>query len=423
MEHAEKVEDSTLENQEQAIPSDTKTTEQIPPPEDTTSPKQSSVVKKPTTPIKPNNRRKAPFKKPVKKITAQKAITPKVLRPYPRVTLEDSLSVAYKIKELNGGNPWASSQVAVAVGVGAKTDKFFYLTAASRDFGLTIGTRETAEIKLTDAGRDVVYAPNPQVEREKKIEAFLRIAIYKKVLEHYKGSSLPEMKYLSNTLEKEFGLDPSIHEEFSSLFKRNCQELGIEAGSDSAHQNGTYGNNGRTSTVPATVIVGEPKGTNKSKLKVFIIMPFVERNNDYPNGFFAEVLRSLITPAAIEAGFAVETANKHGSDIIQSTIINDLLEADLVIADLTSHNPNVLFELGVRMAENKPVALIKSTGTGKIFDVDNMLRVLEYDLNLWRSTIEKDLPKLVEHIKGAWENRDPNMSYMKILRRGVQANG
>jgi len=150
-------------------------------------------------------------------------------------------------------------------------------------------------------------------------------------------------------------------------------------------------------------------------------MPFVEKDEIYPKGFFSEVLRSLITPAAVEAGFIVETANKQGSDIIQSTIINDLLEADLVIADLTAHNPNVLFELGVRMAQDKPVALIKSTGTGKIFDVDNMLRVFEYDRNLWRSTIEHDLPKLREHIKAAWENRDSNLSYMKILRKGNSA--
>ncbi len=148
-------------------------------------------------------------------------------------------------------------------------------------------------------------------------------------------------------------------------------------------------------------------------------MPFVEKDATHSKGFFSEVLRSLITPAGLEAGFTVETANKQGSDIIHSTIINDLLEADLVIADLTAHNPNVLFELGVRMEQDKPVALIKSTGTGRIFDVDNMLRVFEYDSNLWQSTIEKDLPKLKEHIKAAWENRDSNLSYMKILTKGI----
>jgi len=47
----------------------------------------------------------------------------------------------------------------------------------------------------------------------------------------------------------------------------------------------------------------------------------------------------------------------------------------LVIADITDHNPNVLFELGIRIAKDLPVALIKAEGTGPIFDVDNMMRV------------------------------------------------
>ena len=72
------------------------------------------------------------------------------------------------------------------------------------------------------------------------------------------------------------------------------------------------------------------------------------------------------------------------------------------------------------MAADKPVALIKATGTGRIFDVDNMLRVYEYNANLWQSTIDKDLPELTEHLKAAWENREKAPSYMKILRRGAE---
>ena len=88
-----------------------------------------------------------------------------------------------------------------------------------------------------------------------------------------------------------------------------------------------------------------------------------------------------------------------------------------VIADLTEHNPNVLFELGMRMREDKPVALIKATGTGRIFDVDNMLRVFEYDSCLWPTTVARDLPKLVEHIKSTWDSRDTGLSYLKLLRQ------
>lgn len=75
-----------------------------------------------------------------------------------------------------------------------------------------------------------------------------------------------------------------------------------------------------------------------------------------------------------------------------------------------------MFEHGVRMMQDKPVALIRAKGTGGIFDVDNMLRVYDYDPNLWPSTIEKDVPALRDHIAGSWDNRDRENTYMKLLR-------
>jgi nucleoside 2-deoxyribosyltransferase len=127
------------------------------------------------------------------------------------------------------------------------------------------------------------------------------------------------------------------------------------------------------------------------------------------------VLNSLVTPAAAEAGFSVRTARRTGSDIIQSTIINALIDADLVIADLTEHNPNVLFELGVRMAIDKPVLLIRAKGTDKIFDVDNMLRVFDYKPTLWSSSLKTDVPELTDHIKSSWEHRSEK-TYMQLLK-------
>ena len=341
----------------------------------------------------------------------------KVRRPFPNVTLLKALQVGQKIKELNGGNPWSPDNIATALEVGPKSPKFYYITAAARDFGITTGSRETPTIALADLGRAIVYAPDPAAEAAKKIEAFLQIDLFKRVLEHYKGSSLPEMKYLGNTLETEFKLKPQYHEEFSRVFRENCQDLGITSGAPGA----PAGSPGEVQAAPSTLVVGVPKGGDvRKKPKAFIIMPFIERTELRPVGFFKEVLRSLLTPAGVAAGFVVETANRQGSDVIQSTIVNDLLEADLVIADLTDHNPNVLFELGVRIAEDKPVVLVKASGTGRIFDVDNMMRVYEYSANLWQSTVEKDLAEITEHIKAAWDKRESDQSYMKILRRGAR---
>lgn len=357
--------------------------------------------------------------KPAKKGAAPKAAGATgggARRQFPSVTLAKALPVAQKIKELNGGNPWEPESIATALDVGARSPKFYYITAAARDFGITTGSRDTTTIALTDLGRSIVYAPDPEAEREKKVEAFLSIDLFKRVLEHYKGSDLPEMKYLGNTLEKEFKLPPKDHEEFSRLFRENCQDLGITAGASSV-----AGSTSDSPASPATLVVGVPKGGAAKKPKAFIIMPFVEKEKGRPTGFFQEVLRSLLTPAGVAAGFVVETANRQGSDVIQSTIVNDLLEADLVIADLTDHNPNVLFELGVRIAEDKPVVLVKATDTGRIFDVDNMMRVYEYSANLWQSTVEKDLAEITEHIKAAWDRRSSDQSYMKILRRGTRS--
>ena len=326
--------------------------------------------------------------------------------------MEEALKIPLKIKELNGGNPWPPSDVAQAVTGGSyKTTQFFYVTAAARDYGLTEGTRDATKIALAEIGRRFVYAGNPDAEREALQDAFFHVPIFKNVFNHYKGSTLPELKYLGNTLHSEFGLAPEFHEEFHRLFQDNCRflqkygDIGVSNdGGPPIHREG--GDRIITLAAPA-------KG---STLRAFVALPFSEKSGKWPKGFFSEVLNTLVTPAGVEAGFKVETARKEGSDVIQATIVNDLYAADLVIADLTEHNPNVLFELGMRIAFDRPVALIRAEGTAPIFDIDNMLRVFEYSPNLWKSTLESDIPKLAAHIKGTWEARKTNKSYLQLLK-------
>lgn len=340
-------------------------------------------------------------------------------RPYPPKSLEDALAIPRAIREQNNGNPWDTNDVAqAALGVKKNNNKFFYTTAAARDYGLTVGTRDTEKIELAPLGRDIFFAPDEATKRAKMLEAFFTIDLFKRVFEHYGSAELPREEFLTNTLQKEFGLDPELHDEFVSIFKANCKFLGIDKGLGPTQKIPQ-----KESTVehPSEIqVVGQPKG--KFDRIAFVIMPFVEKGvSPRPAGFFTELLSSLITPAANAAGFAVETARKQGSDVIQSTIINQLLKAELVIADLTDHNPNVLFELGIRLAKELPVALIKAEGTGPIFDVDNLMRVSPYNPNLWPTTVEKDVQRLTDHIKGAWDNRGTDRSYMQILTGQARA--
>jgi nucleoside 2-deoxyribosyltransferase len=374
----------------------------------------AGIQSKPKTPRSKAAKRRGPSSKGSK--SKQKAAKPE--RPYPRAPLKEAVEIPLVIRHKNGGNPWPPSEIAEALGRGGKTPAFYYLTSASRDFGLTSGSRDTAEISLTELGRRLAYAETPQEERSTRIEAFLSVDLFRQVLEYYKGSSLPEMKYLRNTLENKFHLNPAVHEEFAVLFRKNCDYLGISEGMEETITARTPAGTASSIAVnPSSsdfVTVAEPE--NDTGKTCFVAMPFSEKDSKHPAGFFSEVLKQIVAPAGRKAGFRVVTARKKGSDVIHSTIMNGLLDADLVVVDLTEHNPNVLFELGMRLAEDKPVALIRATGTTAIFDVDNMLRVEEYNPCLWPSTVEADIPKLAEHIEGTWNNRNDTQTYMKILR-------
>jgi len=231
-----------------------------------------------------------------------------------------------------------------------------------------------------------------------------------KVFDYYQGENLPEIQYLKNTLKTEFGVEDEFQDDFYQVYQKNIMYLKSKTG-DEISVVATRQED--TKKERSFIMLGESSGA--SGLVAFVAMPFSEKTSAYAKGYFNEVLKRLITPAAVRANFDAKTAKKAGTDVIQSTIVNDLDAADLVIVDLTEHNPNVLFELGIRIAFNKPVCLIRAKGTAPIFDIDHMLRVYDYDSCLWPSTLEIDVPALSDHILETWKAKD-SRTYLTILR-------
>lgn len=328
-------------------------------------------------------------------------------RNFPGYPLEEALKVPNALK-VNGGNSWPPADVANAMGMGLSTS-FFYLTQSSVQYGLTTGTRESRKIELTELGRQIIYPRSPEEERASLVRAFRTVDLFAKVYDYYQGKNLPEIQYLKNTLKTEFGVSEEHQDQFYTVFQKN---LAFLRGRD-INPEGQRSPDVATRGSGGSITLGESK--NASGVIAFVAMPFTERTGQYPKGYFDEVLKHLITPAAVKANFTAKTAKKAGSEVIQSTIVNELDSADLVIVDLTEHNPNVLFELGMRIAFNKPVCLIRAKGTAPIFDIDHMLRVYDYDPNLWASTLEQDVPALSEHIAETWKNKETR-SYLSILR-------
>ena len=81
-------------------------------------------------------------------------------------------------------------------------------------------------------------------------------------------------------------------------------------------------------------------------------------------------------------GYEVNRAdNLSQPGIITHQIIDELIEADLVIADLTSFNPNVFYELSVRHAAEKPIIHMIEWGQDIPFDIANF-RTIFYGIRI-----------------------------------------
>lgn len=354
-------------------------------------------------------------------------------RPYPACEFTHAQEIGNGIIKHGGGQRVRRLTLLEKMGLNANSGTTRKKITDSGKYNITSGSYAADYLELTQTGST---ACDSQIPSRKRREAQFSLAIngiepFRILYEAFKDKRLPVHEVLVDKLDEDGVIASDLHE-CADIFLKNAEYLGlirdvggakmlvsIEAVLDEL--SGASGVDARTSAdaddsvVGGAVTIASPAKGSRGKV-CFVIMPFVERDEDRPDGFFAEVLKNVITPAVTGAGFEVRTANRRGSDVIQHTIVNELLEADVVLADLTEHNPNVMFELGMRMHADKPVVLIKSRETRRIFDVDNMIRVEEYDPRLWASTIQADIEKIKDHVEAEWKNRNSSVSYMKILR-------
>jgi hypothetical protein len=116
---------------------------------------------------------------------------------------------------------------------------------------------------------------------------------------------------------------------------------------------------------------------------------------------FLHVLEHLFTPALQGAGLTVIPPTATGTVMIQAEIIRNLQQADFVLCDLSSLNPNVFFELGIRTSLDLPVILVKDNLTEQIpFDL-NAVNTLTYESSLTPWTLGSQIQRLTEHVKRA----------------------
>jgi len=149
----------------------------------------------------------------------------------------------------------------------------------------------------------------------------------------------------------------------------------------------------------------------------FIIMPIAETDG-YIQGHFGHVYQNIIKPACVMANVQPMRADEvKASNLIHLDILKRLIEAPIAICDLSSRNPNVLFELGIRQAFDKPVVLIQEENTPRIFDIAP-LRYTEYSREMKYHDVlksQKELAGAIEATQRADADAGSVNSIVKLL--------
>ena len=145
------------------------------------------------------------------------------------------------------------------------------------------------------------------------------------------------------------------------------------------------------------------------KPHAFVAMPFgLKKDSQGVEIDFNRVYAELIKPALEAAGLEVFRADEEErAGDIRTDMFQELLLADLVVADLTLDNPNVWYELGVRHAlRARGVLLIAGGKAPTAFDLytDRKLRYSMKDGGLDPEKIEQDKGNLIDMVKATMES-------------------
>ena len=155
---------------------------------------------------------------------------------------------------------------------------------------------------------------------------------------------------------------------------------------------------------------GEDAMEEKSKeqnRKCFIITPIGDETSETFR-MAKGVIESVIKPLLQENGYDdIKPAYEiNQSGMITTQIINRILDDDLVIANLTGNNPNVMYELCLRHVTTRPIIHICQNGTILPFDIKDNRTIFYTNDMLGVQELKEQMVAFLQEIDYTKENLD-----------------
>ena len=313
---------------------------------------------------------------------------------FPRHTVERSLRIPKAIIEQNAGKECSEADAAKYLGVGLGGPFRLEISSAIK-YGFLSRPR-AGYVEVTERARQAIRPQKPGDEIEALRQAVLEAPEICDVYMHYRGEDLPDGSFFENALVDKFKIPLEKVAEFIEIFLASLQSAQlIEKRGDKfrildiniASPDKSDAGASPKKSIAAKTAPGD---------SCFVVMPF--------SGAIGGYYQYIYEPAIRKAGLTPMRADADifGTGKIIDQIWAGINSAKVLVAELTTRNPNVFYELGLAHALNKPVVLVSSNEKDVPFDLQH-IRVIYYDVNdpFWG---QKLIEKVAENILSALKN-------------------
>jgi hypothetical protein len=381
--------------EEEKEPTQSENSEQAKQEQKPTEAEQSKTISK----SKPSvTKRRAKSKKKTAKKPKTKSITAintNVQAKYPRHSVKKALRIPRAILEQNAGKECSETEAVGYLGSTLNGEIRMEISSAIK-FGL-LERPAPKRVRVSELARKILRPQQLNDETEGLREAVLMAPDISDVYKHYRGENLPDEQFFINTLVDTFHIPQSKVVEFKTIFIESLKDANLlEQHNDKwrvldvSLENRSNSNNSET-------IKKLGKSVNiEAGDSCFVLMPFAPPlGNHYSLIFEPAIKKAGLKP--VRADDDIFATGK-----IMDQVWRGITSAKVLVAELTSRNPNVFYELGIAHALKKPVVLISRNEEDVPFDVRH-IRVIYYDLNdpFWG---DKLLAKIAENILSAIKN-------------------
>ena len=334
-----------------------------------------------------------PKKPPEKTIESNKRSRRTTL--FPASSFEEALTIANAIQKHSAGQKVRRLTLFDQMGKSADSGASRQLIINSNKYGLTKGSYSAEHLELTPEGK---IATGIEVSAREKTLARFNLAIAKigpfnSLYEAQKGSRLPASGVLEDLAREQKIPDDDV-KECVEIFIVNAKFVGvlkaiagaeriipIDQAVEELPDTAPFTQSVVSSTTDSSTSQKVQQSMNVKTNVVdwdktcFYISPIGDDGSDH-RAHADLFLGSIVEPALEEFGLQVVRADKIGKPgMITAQIIEHILRAKLVIADLSYHNPNVFYELCLRHVCRLPTVQIIRKADKIPFDLDQFRTV------------------------------------------------